>query len=48
MKKEHEKIKLKSRWGDEYEHINPSNNGWKIILALSIAAIAITLICKFA
>jgi hypothetical protein len=46
--KKNEKIKIKSRWGDEYQHTNPSNNGLKIILAFLFTAIVITLICKFA
>lgn len=48
MKKDrHEKIKIKSKWFD-YEHQDPSNNGWKIILAFLATTIIIVLIFKLA
>jgi hypothetical protein len=42
-----EKITIKSKLFD-YEHTNPSGNGWKIILGFLIGAviIAIVWICK--
>jgi hypothetical protein len=50
MKKEsREKIKIKSKLFD-YEHENPSGNGWKIIIAFLVATVLLGAlwICKHA